>query len=293
MKVPKYPYACAICQETFNNLTILGKHVEFRHSSAEQPPKSKCGSVRNEKDLSLPATLSTTEFVKLSTTGLEKLSIPELEKLLTIEERLLTNELEKLPTPEHEKLSKPELEKLPTPEHEKVSKPELENLSTSELEKLSIPDLEKILEKLSTSELEKMPTPEPAKLSKPDCLKVSTPELEKLSTPKCNKEPTPFFEAFIEKEDEEVIAWKRKRQKNDIEDSSLNLNPVTFTKKDMVVTQKKTVLNQNSNKIMMNGGISKSQIHGRTPESFVETELNKVDNYLSSYLKKKCNYNNG
>ena len=121
--MPKNSYAGAICQKTFNNLTILGKHVEFRHSSAEQPPKSKCGSVRNEKDLSLPATLSTTEFVKLSTTGLEKLSIPELEKLLTIEERLLTNELEKLPTPEHEKLSKPELEKF--------SIPELDNLSTS------------------------------------------------------------------------------------------------------------------------------------------------------------------
>ena len=50
MTVPKNSYAGAICQKTFNNLTILGKHVEFRHSSAEQPPKSKCGSVPKEKD---------------------------------------------------------------------------------------------------------------------------------------------------------------------------------------------------------------------------------------------------
>ena len=51
MKVPKNSYACAICQKTFNNLTLLGKHVEFRHSSAEKSPKSKIGSVRKEKDL--------------------------------------------------------------------------------------------------------------------------------------------------------------------------------------------------------------------------------------------------
>ena len=190
------------------------------------------------------------ELEKLSTSELEKLSTPNLEKIL-----------EKLPTPEHEKLSKAEFEKFSIPELDNLSTSELEKLSTSELEKLSTPDLEKILEKLSTSELEKLSTPEPEKLSKPDRQKVSTPELEKLSTPECNK---------------------RKRPENDFEDSSLNLNPVTFKKKDVVVTQKKTVLNQNSPKIMMNRGISESQIHGGTPESF-------VDKYHSSNLEKNAN----
>ena len=43
MKVPNNPYACAICQKTFNNPEILVKHVEFRHSLEEQSPKSKTG----------------------------------------------------------------------------------------------------------------------------------------------------------------------------------------------------------------------------------------------------------
>ena len=127
-----------------------------------------------------------------------------------------------------------EVHRFSNPELEKLSNPELENLSTSELEKLSIPDLEKILEKLSTSELEKMSTPESEMLSRSDRQEVPTPELEKLSTPECHKKPTPVSEAFIEEVDEKiklnskpktpvVIARKRKRPENDLEDSSLNL----------------------------------------------------------------------
>ena len=34
MKVPNNAYACAICQKTFNNPSILIKHVEFRHGNS-------------------------------------------------------------------------------------------------------------------------------------------------------------------------------------------------------------------------------------------------------------------
>ena len=50
MKVPNNPYACAICQKTFNNPEILVKHVEFRHSLEEQSPTSKTGPSPQEKD---------------------------------------------------------------------------------------------------------------------------------------------------------------------------------------------------------------------------------------------------
>ena len=50
MEVPKNAFACAICQKTFNNPTILIKHVEFRHSSAKQSPKSKVGPELKDKD---------------------------------------------------------------------------------------------------------------------------------------------------------------------------------------------------------------------------------------------------
>ena len=50
MPVPKNSFACAICQKTFNNPAILIKHVEFRHSTEEQTPKSKIGSLSKEKN---------------------------------------------------------------------------------------------------------------------------------------------------------------------------------------------------------------------------------------------------
>ena len=51
MPLPKYAFACNICQKPFNNPTILIKHVEFRHSTEEQTPKSKSGSEPKEKDV--------------------------------------------------------------------------------------------------------------------------------------------------------------------------------------------------------------------------------------------------
>ena len=36
MEIPKNAYACANCQQRFNNPTILIKHVELRHSIAKQ-----------------------------------------------------------------------------------------------------------------------------------------------------------------------------------------------------------------------------------------------------------------
>ena len=50
MEVPKNAFACGICQKTFSNPTILIKHVEFRHSSAKQSPKSKVGPEPKDKD---------------------------------------------------------------------------------------------------------------------------------------------------------------------------------------------------------------------------------------------------
>ena len=55
-----------------------------------------------------------------------------------------------------------------------------------------------------------------------------------MSTPECHKKPTPISEVFIEEVDDKikfnikpetpvVIAKKRKRPENDLEDSSLNL----------------------------------------------------------------------
>ena len=52
MRVPKNSYGCAICQKTFNNPTILIKHVEFRHSTANEfskSPESESGSIIEEK----------------------------------------------------------------------------------------------------------------------------------------------------------------------------------------------------------------------------------------------------
>ena len=50
MEVPKNAFACAICQKTFTNPAILIKHVEFRHSSTKQSPKSKVGPEPKDKD---------------------------------------------------------------------------------------------------------------------------------------------------------------------------------------------------------------------------------------------------
>ena len=51
MPLPKNAFACNICQKPFNNPTILIKHVEFRHSTEDQTPKSKSGSGPKEKDV--------------------------------------------------------------------------------------------------------------------------------------------------------------------------------------------------------------------------------------------------
>ena len=53
MGVPKNSYGCAICQKTFNNPTILIKHVELRHSTTNEfsksSPESENGSILEEK----------------------------------------------------------------------------------------------------------------------------------------------------------------------------------------------------------------------------------------------------
>ena len=49
MPLPKYAFACNICQKPFNNPTILIKHVEFRHSTEEQTQKSRSRSGPKEK----------------------------------------------------------------------------------------------------------------------------------------------------------------------------------------------------------------------------------------------------
>ena len=50
MPLPKNAFAYDICRKPFNNPTILIKHVEFRHFTGEQTPKSKSGSGPKEKD---------------------------------------------------------------------------------------------------------------------------------------------------------------------------------------------------------------------------------------------------
>ena len=52
MGVPKNSYACAICHKKFNNSNILIKHVELRHSTANEfskSPESESGYILEEK----------------------------------------------------------------------------------------------------------------------------------------------------------------------------------------------------------------------------------------------------
>ena len=202
MEVPQNSYACAICQKTFNNLTILGKHVEFRHSSAEQPQKSKCGSVPKEKD-------------PVITGNLDPLEISKDNNVTPFEFVLVQENVRKYPFKDEGQ--------------SEASKEEINNLHDNS----------------STNQV---------------------------------TENVKVVDFVFEKESLQF-------DKGNHGDAT---KTASFTKNDLVVTQKKTVLNQNPSEIVMNGGISKSQIHGGTPDSFVGTELNKVDNYCSSSLGKNA-----
>ena len=97
MKVPKNSYACNICQKPFNNLNILGKHVEFRHASAEQSPKSKIGSVPKAKDLIITNNLDPLEISKDNSVTIRIIEfVPVQEYVEKVQSKVTTEEINNL-----------------------------------------------------------------------------------------------------------------------------------------------------------------------------------------------------
>ena len=65
MEIPKNSYACANCNQRFNNPTILIKHVELRHSIAKQSQNG----VRNTEPREISTSIENQDFSENSSTS--------------------------------------------------------------------------------------------------------------------------------------------------------------------------------------------------------------------------------